>query len=417
MNPVTRIGSYLILLSVLLLGALAMNRWLHQQTQQQIRQLNEAAVALKRDQFQQVVGRLVAADNVAAEKLVEAGKAIGASITSEQGAATPSPAGTLSFTEEIGAGGGKSIKVVVSFSPPPAARLIAVFQRVTLVLLILCPALFTLGLFLASLGRRRSGDDATNWMRGAQERTQVLGIEHFAKISNERGAALAQEHGARLRAEEDLQLNRTLLDHSVAARVRLGRELHDNMSQTLYAVCLTLESVRKKGSLTPELQQRVEHCMTELRRLNREVRAYLHELEPGQVTTSSFAGALNDLIGSFAANGDVRIEQRLDDEAVALIAPIHIAEVMNILREAISNSLRHGQARRITLLAGRSDQAVALAVQDDGRGFTPEQGKPNGHGIGNMRARAAALGASLRIESSEGKGTRILLTLPVASSA
>jgi signal transduction histidine kinase len=193
--------------------------------------------------------------------------------------------------------------------------------------------------------------------------------------------------------------------------------LHDNISQTLYAVCLTLESVQKKGALAPDLQQRVDQCMAELRRLNQEVRAYLRDLEPASVASHSFTGALNDLIASIAAGQDVRIEQKLDDEAVALIPPIHIAEIMNILREALSNSLRHGRARHITLLAGRSEETVALAVQDDGLGFTPAPERGRGHGLGNMQARAAALGGSLRIESAAGKGTRVLLTLPVASLA
>ena len=155
--------------------------------------------------------------------------------------------------------------------------------------------------------------------------------------------------------------------------------------------------------------------MTELRRLNREVRTYLQELEPARVTTDSFATALNELIDSIAGGQDVLIESRLDDEAVALIPPVHIAEIMNILREAVSNSIRHGHARRITLRAGRSEQTVALAVQDDGAGFNPAASQ-SGHGLGNMQARAAALGASLRIESSVGKGTRVLLTLAVPSS-
>jgi len=230
--------------------------------------------------------------------------------------------------------------------------------------------------------------------------------------------ALAEEHGARLRAEEDLQVNRTLLDRSVGERIRLGRELHDNICQTLYAVCLTLESVQKKNALAPELSQRVDQCMTELRRLNQEVRAYLRDLEPASVHGRSFSGALNAMVDSFPTGDGVRIEQRLDEDAVAQIATPHIAEIMNILREALSNSLRHGRASHITLLAGRSDQAVALAVQDDGAGFSP--GLPragSGHGLANMQARAAALGGSLRVESQPGKGTRVLLTLPVASPA
>ncbi|MSU46021.1 MAG: hypothetical protein EXS42_02555 [Lacunisphaera sp.] len=242
-------------------------------------------------------------------------------------------------------------------------------------------------------------------------------MEHFAKISNERTVALEQEHGAWMRAEEDLQVNRTLLGHSVAERVRLGRDLHDNICQTLYAFCLTLESVQKRAAFTPELQQRIDLCMTELRRLNQQVRNYLEELEPAHVTGQSFGGALNSLIGSFAAGQNLQIEQRLDQEAVALIAPEHFAEIMNILREAISNSLRHGQARRITVLAGRVTRPSPCPCRMTARDSPPPGAGPTGHGLGNMQARAAALGGSLRVDSTKGKGTRVLLTLPVGSPA
>ncbi len=415
MNQLTRIGSSLALLVVLLLAALAMNSWLHRQTQAQIRQLDDAALALKRTQFQQAVAQANFSAGITPAVLAELGRSVGATIAVETGPVVP-PRGLLGFAEEIVAGPGAKVRIAVIFSPPPAARLIALFHRITLVLLFLCPVLFTAGFMIATLARRRPADERVSRTPWAQERTQALGIEHFAKISNERTVALAQEHGARLRAEEDLQLNRTLLDNSVAERIRLGRELHDNICQTLYAVCLTLESVQKKGGLVPELQGRLENCMAELRRLNQEVRAYLQDLEPARVTSTSFNAALNDLIESFSGNPDVRIEQRLDAEAVALITPVHIAEIMNILREALSNSVRHGKARHITLLAGRSDEAVALAVQDDGAGFSPELVRSRGHGLGNMQARATALGASLRIESVAGKGTRVLLTLPVPSS-
>ena len=207
-----------------------------------------------------------------------------------------------------------------------------------------------------------------------------------------------------------------MLDQSVGERIRLGRELHDNICQTLYAVCLTLESVQKKNTLAPQLQQRVDQCMAELRRLNQEVRAYLLELEPARVHGQSFAGAVAALISAFPADAAVKFEQRLDQEAVALIPAAQTADVMNILREAVSNSLRHGHAKNITLRAGRSDREIALSVQDDGAGFAPDDGS-SGHGLANMQVRAAAMGGSIRIESSPGKGTRILLTLPVPSPA
>jgi signal transduction histidine kinase len=417
MNLTTRsLGLALLLLLVFLGATVTLQWWLRRETGQ----LQGVAVEETRERLARAVavsGRPPEKWDAAFQR--ELGAMLGGSVELFQAATPPAalPASSrLAFIQDVAGAPGWQVRVV--FAPPALLKVQVLHQRVlaTIILLSLLFALVPVLIVILSARRDVPADTGTRspW---AAARAQAAGFEHFAKISNERGVALEEEHGARLRAEEDLQVNRTLLGHSVAERVRLGRELHDNICQTLYAVCLTLESVQRKNALAPELRPRVDQCMVELRRLNQEVRAYLAELEPARVTGHSFAGALNDLIGSFSAGQDVRIEHRLDDEAVAQIAPGHIAEIMNILREAVSNSLRHGQARHITLLAGRSDQTVALAVQDDGHGFTPAGSGSTGHGLGNMQARAAALGGSLRIESAAGKGTRVLLTLPVASPA
>jgi signal transduction histidine kinase len=417
MNLTARSLGLVLLLLLLFLGAtVTLQWWLRRESGKLQLQAVEAA--------QERLARAIALSGRPSAQWDEAfqrdlGGLLGGTVILERTDALPAAVTSrkaITFEQDVA--GAPGWRARASFAPPALLRVQELHQRVTATMVVLSLLFAVLPLFLMALSNRRSMSvDAATRNPWAAARAQAVGMEHFAKISNERGAALAQEHGARLRAEEDLQMNRTLLGNSVAERVRLGRELHDNISQTLYAVCLTLESVQKKGALAPELQQRVDQCMTELRRLNQEVRAFLQELEPARVTSHSFAGALNDLIGSFAAGQDVRIEQRLDDEAVSLIPPVHIAEIMNILREALSNSLRHGRARHITLLAGRSDETVALAVQDDGQGFTPAGPERTGHGLGNMRARAAALGGQLRIESAAGKGTRVLLTLPVASPA
>jgi len=197
--------------------------------------------------------------------------------------------------------------------------------------------------------------------------------------------------------------------------VQLGRELHDNICQTLYAVSLALEGLRRKVAGAGDAEERLNQCIKELRRLNHEVRSYLMELEPAAVNCQPFMEALNAMLASHGGAGGPRLLQKLAPDAIALIAPERATEVVNIIREAVSNSLRHGQARTVTVRAIRGDGAVVLAVQDDGAGFEPGAGGP-GHGLGNMQARAAALGGTLEVISAPGKGTRVLLTLPVVSA-
>ncbi len=294
-------------------------------------------------------------------------------------------------------------------------RLHLLHQRALVAIVLLGAVIVLVPVWLGILGARRGelpgGGSRVPWRA---LRSEAAGLEHFARMTVERGDALEREHGARVRAEENVQVTQTQLDRSLAERVRLGQELHDNVSQTLYAVTLTLESVRRKMTAAPGVEQRLDQCMAELKRLNQEVRAHLRELEPGQVNREPLSAALTALAAGFGSGGAARIESRLDEEALALIPQAHTADIVNIVREAISNGLRHGGARRITLRAERSDDSVALAVMDDGAGFDPEAGKA-GHGLANMQARAAGLGGSVRVTAAPGKGTRVLLTLPVAS--
>ena len=419
MNLNTRsLGLALVLLLLFLGAALTLQWWLTRET----RQLQSVEIEDQR-------GRLLRAIAVAGRSpekwdgpfADELGAMLGGTVelyrTDRPRPPAARAAPSLGFTQPLPDAPGWEVRV--AFAPPALLRLQVLHQRMMVVIVLLALLLALVPLLFVAVQTRRDGSaDAITRSPWAATHAQAVGMEHFAKMSNERTVALAQEHGARVRAEEDLLVNRALLGDSVAERIRLGRELHDNICQTLYAVCLTLESVQKKPALPPELRGRVDQCMAELRRLNQEVRAYLRDLEPARVHGHAFAGALAGMIGSLSSGEDVRIEPRLDEEAMELIPPHQIADIMNILREAVSNSLRHGRARHITLRAGRSEQEIALAVHDDGAGFNP--GAPRGgagHGLDNMQARARGRGGSLRIESTPGKGTRVLLTLPVASPA
>jgi signal transduction histidine kinase len=413
--PTRSIGLAVLLLLLFLGAALTLQWWLVRET----RQLQNSAIEEQRSRL----GRILALSGLPPGKWDayfqrELGAMLGGTVQLYQ-RATPPPATTssatsLTFTDRIT--NAPDWEARVTFAAPALLRSQVMHQRNMAVIVLLALLLALVPLLIVVLEARRTvaGDVPTRtpW---AASRAQALGMEQFARLSNERTAELLQEHGARVRAEEDLQVNRTLLGHSVAERVRLGRDLHDNICQTLYAVCLTLESVQKKSALSPEMTQRTDQCLAELRRVNQEVRAYLEDLEPARVNGQSFAAALAGMIGSLPTEDEARIERRLDPETVGLIPSHQVAEIMNILREAVSNSLRHGRAQHITLLAGRDEQSIALSVHDDGVGFTATGNR--GHGLGNMRARAAALGGSLQVESIAGKGTRVILNLPVPAPA
>ncbi len=414
MQPLTRqLSAALVLLLVFLAAALTAQAWLQRET----RRAHAETLAAKRMQLQQALelARGAPADAALARSL---GELLGGSVTFYDGPPPPpEPAapGGLGFDYRIPGGVDRTVRVTLA--TPAAERLVLYHERMLVVLILLGLALLLLCVALM-LPRRpaEGGGSRTPWQVA---RNEMRDLEHFARISVERGEALARESGARHRAEEDLQLSRTLLGQSQEARIRLGRELHDNLCQTLYAVSLNLEGLKSK--LAPDASgptgRRLEQCIAELRRLNHEFRVYLKDLEPSAVQRPAFLEALDAMLAAQACAEETRLVRNIDEEATALIAPERATEVVGVLREAVSNSVRHGRPRTITIHAQRGEGCVLLAVQDDGRGFEPAAAGAGGHGLGNMRARAEALGGSFQVVAAPGKGTRILVTLPVSSPA
>lgn len=415
MSPLTRSLSLALLLLALFLSlALAMQWWLRHESarrQQEFTtakqtQLAQALELLQRPpekwdlEFQRNLGNLLG------------GKISLLTASEAQISARPNPE-IVTLEQPLKMGTGAIVRL--TYTPPSANRL-AVLQRRVLVTTIIIALLLLMVPVCLNLIRRDVADSPTQtpWHRASAEMT---GLEQLARITVERGEKLAHESGARRRAEESLQVSSTLLTQSQDDRARLGRELHDNICQTLYAVSLTLESVRRKISATPEVWQRLEQSIGELRRLNQEVRSYLSELGPEQIRVQSFADAVSQMLDILPESNDLKISRLLDEDVVALIKSHQTVEVVNILREAISNAARHGHARHITIRAEQDENVIALAVQDDGTGFPDGIPlNPLGHGLGNMQARATALGGTLKVESALGKGTRVVLLLPVASA-
>ncbi len=425
MQPITRhIATALIVLAVFAGAALTGQVWL----QREARQVRIATLATRRAQLlqaQEMTRRTPETWDDAF--LADLGKLLGGTVTLVRGgraAATPAPAGAPAPAATPASGqwgfdypvpGNADLTVRVSFAIPATARLAAWHERLLIAISLLALLLFMVSMAFA-LPRRIPGPTGATREPWPAARREMGGLEHFARISIERTEALERESGARQRAEQDLQLQRTLLGQSREEREQLGRELHDNICQTLYAVSLTLEGLRTKLGGSGETAPRLDQCVAELRRLNREVRSYLRELEPGGGEHGPFGEELDAMLATQTAASGIRFVRNLDPEITALIAPRQTTDAVNILREAISNSLRHGHARTISVRAGRGEGSVVLAVQDDGGGFDPAARRGEGHGLANMQARARALGGSVDVVSAPGKGTRVLLTLPVAST-
>jgi signal transduction histidine kinase len=298
--------------------------------------------------------------------------------------------------------------------PPVATRAIALSQRLALVLAIVGTALaFSL---VVSLARRPNRPDSAPPF--SKTRNEVGTLAQLAASSVAQGAELNRERDVRRRAEEDSQLKQQMLAQSVDEKIRLGHDLHDGIIQSLYALGLTLETVRTQVQSNPaEAERQLQQTCAGLNNTIRDVRAYIAGLAPDSLRRAGFAQALRTLLGELGAGHHADYDLQIDEDAATLLTPEQSLEALQIAREAVSNALRHGGASRITLRMHKSDREVCLLVQDNGHGFDADSRRDGGHGLGNMQARARRVGATLRVTSQPGEGARILATLPIAPSA
>lgn len=415
MNSLSRlIGYSLLLLLVFVAATMGAQSWLRQQAQR----LRAEGVEARRAQFDallQVMNRPVDEwDDAYRRQLSEM---IGGIVTVHSGDAVLPLRDPAWLYIERGAKpvGGVSRFIRVAFPAPSTARLMAMYQQVTVGLLLFGVALLITGAFFAVLNPRSDVDTQTpTTLRDS--RAEMGSLEHLARTSVAQGAELHMERDGRRLAEQDALLKQQLLNQSLEGKIRLGNDLHDGIIQSLYASGLTIESARTLARTDPaEADRALAQCLQNLNASIRDVRNYITGLAPETLRRAGFAQAIESHITEVGAGRALKFDLKFDDEAVARLTPEQTTEALQVAREAISNGVRHGGASFVTVRLHQSDREIGLLVQDNGVGFNPDHQEGSGHGLRNMQKRAARIGASVRVESQPGNGTRVVLTLPLVS--
>lgn len=205
------------------------------------------------------------------------------------------------------------------------------------------------------------------------------------------------------------ELNRLAV---VADRERIAKDLHDDVIQSLFAEGMALQASLAVVHDPAAVRSRIELTVEHLDRVIRDLRNYIFGLRPGAAADRQLETSLRDLVARFAEGTDIRLDVSIDADAAARLAP-SAPDVMQLVREAVSNAIRHSGARRIGVSLLRAGSHALLEVADDGAGFTVSGAPSHGHGLANMRARADALGGEAEIESVSGEGTWVRIRIPI----
>ncbi len=219
---------------------------------------------------------------------------------------------------------------------------------------------------------------------------------------------LEREIDERRRAETALRQSREELRQSSELKARLARDLHDGVIQSIYAAGLGLEGVRASLSCDPAAAERkLDAARDALNQTIREVRSFIQGLEPEFADRPEFDQVLRSLLTTLQSLHPVQFELQIELPAATLSAREEV-HTLQIVRECVSNALRHGGARHIAIQLARETDRPVLRIRDDGAGFDAAHAR-RGSGLANLASRASEIGATFTIASTIGKGTEITL--------
>lgn len=211
----------------------------------------------------------------------------------------------------------------------------------------------------------------------------------------------------------------------VEERERIGKDLHDGIIQSIYAVGLALEDV-------PELVEdeagradaiaRVDRAIDALNLVIADIRSYILRLRPAMGGPEDPVEALARQAEELGMHAVIDLEVDLEGGAHLMrsLPPDRRSDLLFIAREALSNVARHSGATRTALILAEEDGRLILCIEDNGRGFDPALvAGPDAfgrhQGLTNMRDRSAAMGGTFAVERPDGPGTRIIVRVPAPS--
>ena len=206
-------------------------------------------------------------------------------------------------------------------------------------------------------------------------------------------------------------------------RQRIGRDLHDGIIQSIYAAGLHLEQATAEAERSPEqTRDRIGTVMAELNRITGDIRSTIFDLRSGELESRDAEAIVLAVADELQAHTLVELAIGSEGLYRPRLRPDQAEHLRHIVTEAFSNILRHAHASRVTVRMVCTQRRFTLEVRDDGAGFDPgiapaARGRRGGaQGLANIRRRAELLEASFEIQSAPERGTRLSLTMPVATS-
>lgn len=196
-------------------------------------------------------------------------------------------------------------------------------------------------------------------------------------------------------------------------RNRLARELHDSVSQQLFAASMLMSAINEAKTATDDREGKQLKMVEEMIHQSQlEMRALLLHLRPAALKGKTLQEGIKELLIELSQKVTMEIKWKIEDFPLDKGIEDHL---FRILQEAVSNTLRHAKSTTLEVLLIHRDEFVILRVVDDGVGFDVEKAKAGSYGLHNMYERAVEIGGTFKIISLKNSGTRLEVKIPKLS--
>lgn len=201
-------------------------------------------------------------------------------------------------------------------------------------------------------------------------------------------------------------------------RRRIARELHDGLGQTLTSLSLLARDLEERA--TPHLVEPLTALRKQVEGAIATVRSMAWNLRPVELDQLGLMPALEQLTADVGQRRGLEVALHAEEMQTRLPPEVETA-VYRIVQEGLTNTVKHAQARNVSVVISQRSGPVSVLIEDDGVGFRPDLLGAKAHrgeqlGLLSMQERATAIGGRFDIESSLGRGTTVRLRIPEASS-
>jgi len=208
--------------------------------------------------------------------------------------------------------------------------------------------------------------------------------------------------------------DKLIQERIVQERQRLARELHDSVSQQLFAASMLLSAmVEIEEAQQGEAPKTLLQTEKIVQQAQLEMRALLLHLRPAALHNKTLREGLEELLTELQEKVLFTIRYRLEDVQLSKGAEDHL---FRIAQETLSNTLRHAKATEVDILFVERDDLAIFRVQDNGVGFEMTEGKNGSYGLQNVKERAVEIGATCKVVSVPSQGTIVEVKLPIEKS-